>query len=120
MKLGSILKQVREERGIYQKELAAHLSVSVGTVSNYEKGVHAPDPETLCKLAKYYNVSTDFLLGRTRYRYDLTTLNQFITDKYTVADLLHILPNLTEEDKAYLVKTAQMLEQHSLGDKKSR
>ena len=44
---GEILASLREERGIYQKELAAILKVSVGTISNYENNIHFPDQEVL-------------------------------------------------------------------------
>lgn len=63
--LAEKLISLRENHDIYQKELAAYLNVSVATISNYEKGVHEPNMETLCKLADFYNVSTDYLLGRT-------------------------------------------------------
>ena len=59
------LTLLRENREIYQKELASYLKVSIGTVSNYEKGIHEPDLETVCRLADFYGVSTDYLLGRT-------------------------------------------------------
>ncbi len=61
----TILKQLRTEKGIYQKELADYLHVSIGTVSNYEQCIHSPNLDTLCKLADFYNVSVDYLLGRT-------------------------------------------------------
>ena len=51
---GEILTSLREERGIYQKELAAILKVSVGTVSNYENNIHFPDQEALLQLADYF------------------------------------------------------------------
>ena len=50
---GEILASLREERGIYQKELAAILKVSVGTISNYENNIHFPDQEALIQLAEY-------------------------------------------------------------------
>lgn len=65
MRLGEKLALLRENKEIYQKELATYLEVSIGTISNYEKGIHEPDLETLCKLADYYEVSADYLLGRT-------------------------------------------------------
>ena len=73
---GEILTSLREERGIYQKELAAILKVSVGTVSNYENYIHFPDQEALLQLADYFGVTVDYLLGRTSYRYSLDTLNE--------------------------------------------
>lgn len=65
MGLGEKLALLRENREIYQKELATYLGVSIGTISNYEKGIHEPDLETLSKLCDYYQVSADYLLDRT-------------------------------------------------------
>ena len=82
---GEILASLREERGIYQKELAAILKVSVGTISNYENNIHFPDQEALIQLADFFGVTTDYLLGRTPYRYSLETLNQeFAPDRKSV------------------------------------
>ena len=77
MKFGELLASLRRERGILQKELAAYLNVTVATISNYEKGVHAPDYETLVKLADFFDVSTDYLLQRTEYKSSIQTLNQY-------------------------------------------
>lgn len=66
MNFGKNLQNLRTERGIFQKELAAALHLSVGTVSNYEEGISYPDPEMLCRIADYFQVSTDYLLGRTQ------------------------------------------------------
>lgn len=68
MNFCSILKQLRIAKGIYQKEVAACLKVSIGTISNYEAGIHEPDLETLCRLARFYDVSTDCLLGVHKYQ----------------------------------------------------
>ncbi len=57
MNFGEKLYRLRVERGIYQKQLAAYLHVSVGTISNYENGIHSPDLKTLSKLASYFRVS---------------------------------------------------------------
>lgn len=89
------LTDLRTERGIYQKELAAYLNVSIGTISNYEQGVHSPDLATLCKLADFFGVTTDFLLQRTKYRYSLDTLNKKLMPDYTVADFINTTLELT-------------------------
>ncbi len=65
MNISISLKQLRHQKGILQKELAAVLHCSVGTISNYEAGIHNPDLDTLVTLADYYGVSTDYLLGRS-------------------------------------------------------
>ena len=66
--LGDILAELRQERGLTQKELGQVLCVSTGTISNYENGVHLPDAEKLIVLADFFHVFTDYLLGRTRLR----------------------------------------------------
>lgn len=45
------------------KELAAQFGLSHSTLSKYETGSRHPDPDTIIMLAKYFNVSTDYLLG---------------------------------------------------------
>lgn len=64
MTLGERLRSLREKAGLTQKELASHLNVPNQNISNYERGFRQPDYETLQKLADYYDVSTDYLLGR--------------------------------------------------------
>ncbi len=89
MEFGRFLAKLRKEKGCLQKEVAAYLNVTVATVSNYEKGVHTPDLNTLIKLADFYDVSTDFLLQRTRYRASISTLNKRLSADYTVSDLMN-------------------------------
>ena len=59
------LKNIREDRDLKQKDLAAYLNISQNTYSQYETGVIALTAEVLIKLADYYNVSVDYLLDRT-------------------------------------------------------
>lgn len=59
------LRAIREDRDIKQKDIAKVLNVSQNTYSQYETGVIALTAEILIKLSDYYNVSIDYLLGRT-------------------------------------------------------
>lgn len=59
------LKDLRKERNINQEQLAKEIGASRGSISFYEKGSRIPDISILDKLANYFNVSTDYLLGRT-------------------------------------------------------
>lgn len=108
--ISQILRELREDRDICQKELALYLNVSIGTVSNYENGIHFPDPNTLCKLADYFGVTTDYLLGRTEYRYPPEKPLPAISDGYTVGDLLRLLTFLSEDDRAFLAAVLHLLE----------
>ncbi len=64
-KLANRLKSLREERGYLQKFVADKLGIRSNTLSGYENGTRSPDPEMLVELAKLYNVTTDYLLGRS-------------------------------------------------------
>ena len=59
------LKELREKKGISQLKLAMDLSMNQNTISRYETGTHQADYATLIKLADYFDVSIDYLLGRT-------------------------------------------------------
>ncbi len=109
MEFGQRLTNLREEKEIYQKELAAYLNVSIGTISNYENGVHFPDLVTLCQIADYFEVTTDYLLGRTPYRFNPSTLARPITKDFSVADFLHTTLSLSQRDMSSLMDYIEFL-----------
>lgn len=59
-----ILKQLRKQNGLTQKEIAKQLNVTAQCYQGYEYGYRQPSPEMLCKLADIFGVSVDYLLGR--------------------------------------------------------
>lgn len=59
------LKNIREDNDVKQKTLSEYLGVSQNTYSQYENGIISISPEMLIALADYFNVSVDYLLGRT-------------------------------------------------------
>lgn len=63
------LKELRSEKQISQTELAAILNISNRTISMYEQGNSEPTIETLSKMANYFNVTTDYLVGRSNGRF---------------------------------------------------
>lgn len=62
---GERLKILRTEKKMLQKELAELMKVSPSTIGMYERGQRDPDTNTLKFLAEYFNVSVDYLLGRS-------------------------------------------------------
>ncbi|MEZ3455242.1 MAG: helix-turn-helix domain-containing protein [Oscillospiraceae bacterium] len=56
------LKILRELKGISQQKLALEINVSQTMISKYELGRAEPDINTICKIAKYFGVSSDYLL----------------------------------------------------------
>lgn len=62
--LKDILKELRIDRNLTQKQLSEMLDLSKNTVCEYEKGRAEPSIETLLKLSGIFGVSVDYLLGR--------------------------------------------------------
>lgn len=59
------IKELRAVKNVSQAELGRAIGVERSTVCQYEKGSRMPDNNTLIKIADYFGVSTDYLLGRT-------------------------------------------------------
>lgn len=59
------LKELRTSRKISQVKLAMDLNLSQNSISRYENGEREADYDTLVAIADYFNVSVDYLLGRT-------------------------------------------------------
>ncbi len=66
MEVREILRQERERRNLKQEEVANYLNIGRVAYTLYETGKNQPTCESICKLADLYNVSTDYLLGRTQ------------------------------------------------------
>ena len=109
MEFGKLLSQLRKEKGILQKEVANHLNMTVATVSNYEKGVHLPDLNTLIMLADFFDVSTDYLLQRTEYRASINSLNHQLSADFTVSDLLNTVVELDDHNTQALLDYYELL-----------
>ena len=58
------LKQIRKERGVKQTTLCAALGIAQSTLSSWENSIYEPDQNTTLKLADYFGVTVDYLLGR--------------------------------------------------------
>jgi transcriptional regulator with XRE-family HTH domain len=62
------LVELRTEKGYSQKAAAVDLGISQALLSHYEKGIREFNLDFLCRIAEYYNVTTDYILGRTDSR----------------------------------------------------
>lgn len=59
------IRNLREDNDLTQQNIADELNINRRTYAAYENGVNSMTPETLIKIAKFYNVSVDYLLGLT-------------------------------------------------------
>jgi transcriptional regulator with XRE-family HTH domain len=62
--IGERLKELREGRGYMQRDVADSLGVAPNTLSGYERDLRNPDSTILLKLADFYGVTVDYLLGK--------------------------------------------------------
>lgn len=121
---GELLSELRQDRNMTQKELGEVICVSPGTISNYENGVHTPDPEKLVLLADFFHVTTDYLLGRTTSDISPEVLQQAVTDSKTMADVLNAfakLPKNRQEALALIISDMEinhMINEYSRKDGK--
>ena len=96
------LRKIRVEKGVTQEELARSIGVVRSTICQYEKGKRQIDPATMLKLADYFNVSVDYLLGREE-RNDLIKRPAYdITDQKLV-DFMKLYEVMTEIQKAQVL-----------------
>ncbi|MGE5558687.1 MAG: helix-turn-helix domain-containing protein [Bacillota bacterium] len=77
---GERLRILREEKNMVQKEIGKLLDVSESTIGKYENDLRTPSPDSINKLADFFKVSTDYLLGRTNFR-------QPVKDDYSLEEL---------------------------------
>ena len=63
--LGKRLKELREEKGLTQKEVAQEFNINAVTYLHYEKTQREPSLSLLADMAKFFDVSVDYLLGLT-------------------------------------------------------
>lgn len=68
--IGDMIFELRKDQNLTQKDLANYLRTSVATVSHYENEINYPDIQTLIKIADFFGVSVDYILGRTRLKMD--------------------------------------------------
>ena len=59
------LKELRKKKGLSQLRLATDLNTTQNTISRYETGEREPGIDEMIKIADYFNVSVDYLIGRT-------------------------------------------------------
>jgi len=91
------LKELREQKRLNQEGLATKINVSQSTISAYEVGERTPDLETLITIANFFNVSIDYLVGRSNVKQNIKQ------DDLTSEELDHLCTyqqlNTTDKEK---------------------
>lgn len=99
MKFGDILRELIESNNLTQKQLSMELNIAPSTLGNYVRNIREPDHSTLIIFAKYFNVSTDYMLGYSAQ------------DKHTHNEekLLNTYRKLNDTNKEIIIKEAQVI-----------
>lgn len=100
LKFNEIIKDLREKRDITAREVSEAIGVSTSAYLNYERGERQPNFETLCKLADFYHVTADYLLGRNAP--PPVTLEKLLADK----------KDMSEMEKRFILVYVQLDKKH--------
>ena len=114
----SRIKQLREKRGLIQEILAAELGITQQMLSKYERDVTLIKVYILKKIATYFNVTTDYLLGVSDVKRDLQRqmkMNETLDEYY---DLIEIYKDLDSYDKEMIWSIMQTVKK--VGEKRKK
>ena len=109
MKLGEILAELREDRGLTQRELSRQLHISSSSISAYETGARLPNIETLVTFATFFDVTIDYLVGLTTDSVSPSVLTQEYVGGVSVAALINKLLVLTPEQRSAICTIVESL-----------
>lgn len=94
--IGEMLTETRKMFGLSQNELAGYLGIKSGTYSTYENGTREAPAEIIVRLSILYDIPTDVLLQKTRFRYE----NFISTEQFEQLDKeIDLLKELAHNDK---------------------
>lgn len=99
--IGNILKQLRTDKGLTIAKAAEIFDVASRTYSSYELEEREPNLSLLQKFADYYNVSTDYLLGRT----DVKAVNTLAEDEPTEEEIKELEAQISEAYEKMSIET---------------
>lgn len=105
----SRIKQLREKRGLIQEILAAELGITQQLLSKYERDITLIKVDILKKIAIYFNVTTDYLLGISDVKRDLQgqmKMNETLDQYY---DLVEVYKELDEYDQGMIWSIIQIV-----------
>lgn len=109
--LRTIIRDLREDKDIKQKTIAEYLGVSQQSYSNYENGHREIPIWAVTKLAKYYQVSIDYLLGAEQGYAGSTNLSGKYVGDITLHDVVYDIQKLNPQNRRDLLKYIKFLKQ---------
>ncbi len=111
--LPETLKKLRKSKHLNQKQFAEKVFISPSAVSQYETGRAMPSRDTLERIAQFFNVSTDYLLGYSTIAEIEELLNQDYCSGVTVSSLVDKCINVKGRQREALLCVVDALEKTS-------
>ena len=102
------LRELREEKGLYQKDIAQHLNKTVTCICDWERGRTEPGIDDLIRIADFFDTNVDYLIGRESYATGNVEIVgvQLTSDEQQLVNLYRALP---ARDRAELIGFAKGL-----------
>lgn len=118
MFIGERIRELRAEKGLLQRELATVIHVAPNTISQFESGKANPSYEVLISLATFFDVSTDYLLGRTDDFGNVVSTAQAQTYSADVQELVDIYDSLDEMHRVQVLEYARYFAERTQNTKR--
>ncbi len=103
MEIREIIRALREDDDKKQKDIAAVIGVSQQTYGKYESGVYEIPNDVIVKLAEYYHVTTDYIMGLGDLRYCSEQLDERVFGSVTIGRLMAEILELDESAREKVV-----------------
>lgn len=119
MELGKRLRLLREQKKLSQIQLADKLGIPHQSISNYERGYRHPPSDTLLQIADFFEVSVDYLLGRSAFIYKQDgpkEINEFLKEGIFTWDGVA----LTQKELEHLKETLDWMVKYRIDLLKSK
>ena len=108
-KVSDIIRDLREDRNLKQRDLCSVLNVSQQTYSSYETGDTELPACHAVTLADYYGVTTDYILGRVSYSQQIPSLDSPFIAELSMGEYISMILQLNDSYKKHLMIYADYL-----------
>lgn len=113
--IGFKLRNMRESKHMTQADLSKDIGLSRERYNQYENDRRTPDLDTLLLLAKYFNVSTDYLLGRTNVPTPFCNVGQDLIDEQDIESQWRAFLETVADEDFMLYKNRKFTDEEKKG-----
>lgn len=102
-KFANRLRELRKEKNVNQQKLSNYLGYGYTAIANYESGRNEPSIDTICKIADYFDVTVDYLIGHEDNPKRVDAISK------AESELIMRFRNMDNEDQRILLEMAKSL-----------